>query len=211
MALYSALGIAAGLVQVAAFLVYTAALRRGGTRPNGVSWLMWTSGSLVPFYIAGDSGAPLSALLAPALCALLSMHVAFCAFFRGPSVPAARHDWGILALDLAILAGYLAWSSGHSPAAGLGTVFLLLPTAGSALSFWPTLRSTRLDPANERPLAWCLWSLSYGLMALAVIAAGMPWPFLVYPVLTLAMNLAVGVLAMAGSGAAAPGRFSAPA
>lgn len=198
MTLATAFGTAAGLVQLAGFALYLRALRGGRTRPNGMSWLMWAYGSLVPFYIAGDTGAPNPVLLVPVLCALLSMYVAFRAFVRGPAVPAARHDWLVLALDVAILGGYLAHASGRLPGDGLDTLFLLLPAASSVLSFWPVLRSTGLDPTHERPLAWFVWSGSYGLMAFAVMAGDLPWPYLAYPVITQAMNLIVGLLAMGG-------------
>ena len=198
MAFATALGTGAGLVQLAAFVLYIRSLRRGRARPNGMSWLMWAYGSLVPFYIASDTGAPAPVLLVPVLCALLSMWVAFRAFVGGPSVPAARHDWLVLAVDVAILGGYLAHLSGRLPGEGVDASFLLLPAASSVLSFWPVLRSTCLDPSHEQPLAWFVWSVSYGLMALAVMAAGLPWPYLAYPVITQAMNILVGLLAMGG-------------
>ena len=105
---------------------------------------------MVPFYIEGDTGAPLPVLLAPILCALLSMYVAVRAFLHGPAVPAARHDWLVLAVDLAILGGYLALVSRLLPGEGVETIFLLLPAASSVLSFWPILRSTCVDPRSER-------------------------------------------------------------
>ena len=206
MTLATTLGTASGLVQLVAFFLYIRTLRRGQTRPNGMSWLMWAYGSMVPFYIEGDTGAPLPVLLAPILCALLSMYVAARAFLHGPSVPAAPHDWLVLALDLAILGGYLAFASAILPGEGLETAFLLLPAASSVLSFWPILRSTCLDPAGERPLAWFVWSVSYGLMAFAVMAAELPWPYLAYPVITQAMNLLVGLLAMGGAETQRTGR-----
>ena len=36
-------------------------------------------------------------------------------------------------------------------------------------------------------------------MAFAVMAADLPWPYLAYPVITQAMNLLVGLLAMGGT------------
>ena len=134
------------------------------------------------------------------------MYVAARAFLRGPVVPAARHDWFVLALDLAILMGYLAHASRLLPGQGLDTAFLLLPAASSVLSFWPILRTTCLNPTDERPLAWFVWSVSYGLMAFAVMAAALPWPYLAYPVITQAMNLVVGLLAMGGAEGQRTGR-----
>ena len=88
----------------------------------------------------------------------------------------------------------------------MATAFLLLPAASSVLSCWPTLRSTCLDPRRERPGPWFLWSLSYGLMAFAVMAEGLPWPHLAYPVLTQAANLAIGVMALGSAESAGQGR-----
>ena len=41
MTLATTLGTASGLVQLVAFFLYIRTLRRGQTRPNGMSWLMW--------------------------------------------------------------------------------------------------------------------------------------------------------------------------
>ena len=152
MAFATALGTGAGLVQLAAFVLYIRSLRRGrdaAERDVLADVGLWEPRSLL---YCERTGAPAPVLLVPVFCALLSMWVAFRAFVGGPSVPAARHDWLVLAVDVAILGGYLAHVSGRLPGEGVDTLFLLLPAASSVLSFWPMLRSTCLDPSHEQPL-----------------------------------------------------------
>ncbi len=75
-------------------------------------------------------------------------------------------------------------------------------------SSWPALRATFRDPGNERPLAWFVWSAAYGLLALAAMAEGLAWPFLVYPVLSQVTELLIGVFALDG-GESSPRREAA--
>ena len=161
-----------------------------------MTWLMWTYGTLVFFLIEVDTGAPLSVLVLPGICAVCSVYVAAASFRRAAYIPPDRQDWAVLGLDVGILFGYLALAMG--PNAELALVFVLLPAISSTLTSWPILRTTCLEPQHERPLAWFVWAAAYGLMALAAVADGLSWHYLAYPVLSQAVHILIGLFAMEG-------------
>lgn len=198
----AALGLAAGLTQAAAYLIYFAQVVREECLPNGMTWLMWSYGTFVFFTIELHLGVPISVLLLPAICMLCSIGVAGYAFARGVHLRPERHDWGVLAFDAALLLGYagfvLAAPAGGGAVEAAGLVFAALPGVSAVSSSWPALRATFRDPVAERPLAWFVWSAAYGLLALAAMAEGLAWPFLVYPILSQAIAMLIGLLALDG-------------
>jgi hypothetical protein len=196
--LATALGLAAGGTQALAYLIYARQMLCGECRPNGMTWLMWTYGTVVFFLIEADTGAPLSVLLLPGICTACSVYVAAESFRRASYVAPDRQDWAILGLDGAILLGYLALAYGPWPTPELALLFVLLPGISATLQSWPILRTTCLEPRHERPLAWFVWSAAYALMALAAVADGLSWHYLVYPALSLPVHVLIGVFAAAG-------------
>jgi hypothetical protein len=196
-------------MQALAYLVYFRQVLVGACLPNGMSWLLWTCGTLVLLAIEADSGAPISVLLLPAVCAFCSFVLAVRCLVLGSYIAPDPQDWAVLALDAAILLGYAAAAYGpSSAAASLGLIFVMLPGLSSTVASWPILRTTFREPGNERPTAWFVWSAAYGLSAVTVMAEGLHWAFLAYPLLNQAVHILMGFLAMNGgdSPAAEPGR-----
>ncbi len=155
------LGFAAGLLQAVAYMIYLLQVVRAECRPNGMTWLMWSYGTLVLLIIEWDVGAPISILILPAVCAFCSLFVAGCAFARSAYIAPDRQDWAVLGLDVMILAGYVGFANGLAGQAGGDTdrtlVFVFLAGATTLTSSWPILRTTFLEPAYERPAAWFVW------------------------------------------------------
>lgn len=211
--LAQALGLASGIVQALAYFVYLRQVVAEDCRPNGMTWLMWSYGTALLLYIEMDLGAPFAALFLPAVCLICSITVAGYAFARSAYIPAERQDWAVLSLDLGISAAYVSLVLPHDPAdAGLdteidagiaagmetGLVFVLLTGLTSFTSSWPIMRTTYLEPHHERPLAWFIWAAAYALLALAIMAEDMDWPYLVYPMISLVVHLAIGFSAIKG-------------
>lgn len=196
----ASLGLAAGLLQAAAYVIYVRQVVSVDGRPNGMTWLMWSYGSLVFFAIELHLGAPTAVLVLPAVCTLCSIGVSVYAFARGSYIPPERQDWVALAIDLAVTLGYVAFVGLAMPRDGavdpIGLAFVAIAGATSLTSSWPILRTTYMDPANERPLAWFVWSAAFGLLSLAAMAEGLAWPFLVYPVLSQVISMLIGILAL---------------
>ena len=75
-------------------------------------------------------------------------------------------------------------------------VFVVLTGATTLTSSWPILRTTFLEPGHERPAAWFVWCAAYAAMGGAMILEGVGWQYGVYPVLSFAIHLAIGVFAL---------------
>ena len=120
-----------------------------------MSWLMWTYGTAVLLFLQADTGAPISVMLAPAFCVACSVCVTARALAAAGRLRPVPQDWLLLGVDLAILVAYLVAVRGPEPAGREAALaFLLLPAVSSAITAWPTLRSTFRDPRNERPASW---------------------------------------------------------
>lgn len=191
MTLGAILGLTAGLLQALAYAAYFRQVLAEDCRPNGMTWLMWTYGTAVLFFIEYDMGAPFSVLVLPAVCLLCSIGVAGYAFARASYLPPERQDWAVLSLDLGITIGYVVLVMG-SDAVETGLVFVLLTGLTTWTSSWPIMRTTFREPHHERPVAWFIWSAAYALLALVAMIEGMPWPYLVYPLSALVVHLAIG-------------------
>ncbi len=207
----AALGLAAGVTQAAAYLMYLTQVVRADCRPNGMTWVMWSYGAFVFFAIELHLGAPVSVLVLPGICMLCSIGAASCAFARSAWLRPGRQDWTALAFDATLMfgyAGFVAASTAGRPLEGVGLAFVALAGVSALTSSWPALRSTFAHPGNERPLAWFVWSAAYGLLTLAAMAEGLPWPFLVYPILSQVVSMLIGVFALDG-GESSPRREAA--
>lgn len=203
------IGAAAGLVQAASYLIYVAQMLRRDCRPNGMSWVMWSYGGLVVVAMQAHLGAPWTVVAVPAVGLACSVAIAVVAFSRCDRLRPDRQDWTALGIDAMLTAGYVAAVAAGALSRAFGAVVALVGLC-ALTSAWPALRSTFANPRNERPLAWFVGAGSHGLMALATLAEGLAWPFLVYPALSLATELAVGLLALRAGGSAGP-RPAAPA
>lgn len=197
--LAAALGLGAAALQVLSYTIYLRLTLDGRCRPNGISWLMWSYGTAVLLVVEAGVGTPVSVMLAPAFCLVCSCIVTAWAMRDGSGDRPAASDFAALAIDVAILATYVAAMHGGERAGREAEVWLvLLPAASSIVSAWPTLVSTWRAPGRERPLSWLLSAGADMLVALAVLAEGLEWQYLVYPLVTLTTQVGIAVLAMPG-------------
>jgi hypothetical protein len=197
-----AIGLGAGLLQALAYLIYFRQVLRADIAPNGMSWAMWSYGTLVFFVIEADMGAPVSLLILPGVCALCSLGIATHAFLRAAYLPPARGDWAILWIDMGIIGGYVGLLYGihggtePSPDYPVGLVFILMAGISSVTSSLPILRSTWSEPRHEQPLAWFVWAAAYGAMMATALIEGLSWHHQLYPFLSLVVHLAIGFFAL---------------
>jgi hypothetical protein len=210
MTLAAALGFGAGALQALAYGVYLRHMASSGVRPNAMSWVMWTYGTLTFLAIEIHLGVPASALILPTVCLICSVGVIAWSLRRGGYLLPERTDWVVCAVNGLLMLGYvwLALGPGAGGDAGEGLGLALVSFAGVAAltASWPMLRTTYRDPGNERPLAWFVWSTAYGCLALAVMAEGLSWPYLAYPVLCQIVHLLIGLFAVEGADSPAAAR-----
>jgi hypothetical protein len=139
--------------------------------------------------------------IAPALVTVLCGGIALV----GAGGADVRREWFVAGIAL----GLLAWSAlgvaplgapeaGTGVDADFGLVFAAL-TGGAALAaHWPSLVAAFAEPGREPPLPWFLWSASHGAWVLFCIAAGMPWPFFAFPLVSQAATFGIGLFALDG-------------
>ncbi|MFO1107019.1 MAG: hypothetical protein U1E34_13040 [Amaricoccus sp.] len=166
------------------------ALYSPGTRGTGsAGWAGWCAGQLALVLLILSTGAPPLALLAPLLGMAAALPRAW---------PARAADWPKLALP-AIVSLWCLLLVGPARtlamSAEIRLAFALLSGLVGAVAGWPLVAAAC---AGGRSLAWLLWSAGYGLAVLALMAARIDWPFLVFPLLAQGVLLAAG-LAAAGA------------
>jgi hypothetical protein len=138
------IGVAAGIVAVAAMIPYIASILRGTTRPNRTSWLIWTIVALVLFSSYRGSGASDTIWLAAAYVAIPATILFFSFKFEGARP--SPIEWACLT---GALIGIAAWITLRSPPAAL---FICI--AVDALGAIPTLRKAYREPRSENLAGW---------------------------------------------------------
>ena len=166
-------------LHVFAYLIYVRFAILDEVQPNPTSWLMWTYGTALVVLLEWEQEASFSILFLPVVCAACSLIVAFICWRKGRlSWPKAWSDRAAFVMDLTITALYIfllvlefkgAIGSGGNVA--FKTTLLVLVNVSTFVSFWPILRSTYTDPAQEHWLAWFLWTTAYALLGLLTLSA----------------------------------------
>lgn len=183
------LGIVAGCVQVAAFVVYNRNMIKGSSTPNATTWSLWAflTGLNAASYAAmtGD----LAKYFLPIASAVATIFTFGYALMRGKF---GKIDaWDRLVLVLGIVAGFVWWWRQSAEYANMLVVLAI------AISFWPTYRGVWRDPTLERPAPWFLWTSAYVLFAVTVVLRWRgEYQDLLLPVSFALLHGVVGMLVM---------------
>jgi len=141
----AALGMAAGVITIAAFIPYILSILEGKTKPNRASWWIWTVLGIVicaSYWSVGARNTFWFTLpVGMAAIALLSLK-----YGVGGWTPFDRACLGGAAAGLAM------WWLFRSPALAL---FVAIFT--DAIGYLPTIRKIYLDPASEDKAAWLMF------------------------------------------------------
>ncbi|MSU55821.1 MAG: hypothetical protein EXS51_00715 [Candidatus Taylorbacteria bacterium] len=176
------IGMSAGILSFAAYVLYFFSTFRGETKPNRATWWILTLvGSLIAasYYASGARDTiwvAVSYVLGPAIIAVLSLRYGEGTWER---------------LDKICLAGALAgaviWYLSDSAITAL-TINILMDFLGLI----PTIKKSYLRPEGEDRAAWMLESLA-GICNLFAISV---WTFAIafYPLYLLAMNATITLL-----------------
>ena len=176
-------GMCAGAIAIASFIPYARSIRRGATRPNWISWAVWTVLGIVLFASYWASGASDTLWIAFAYC-FNPLAVCLLAYRYGFS-RIEPLDW--LCLGGAIVS-LLVWRVSHNPAAAL---YCAVATDG--FGALPTIRKAYADPVSEDALAWRLTFLG-SLLNLVAIDSWTP-SRCIYPLyLVLCTGIIAGLL-----------------
>lgn len=196
------IGLAAGFLQFAAYIWYAFAVVKSETNPNGMSWLMWSYGTFVFFFVEYDIGTPYSVLFLPFVCMLSSIGIALFSFTKRSYIPPERNDYFALSIDVTLLISYLSILYLIAPKAdalAIGFVFLILTSLSTITTFYPILRTTYLEPSHETPIPWFIWTLAYSLLLYTVVLENLSWLYMLYPILNIFLHASIGMLGRRGS------------
>lgn len=130
-------------------------------KPNATSWALWTVGEAVSVLVYRDVTHDWTKLVVPLTCLFGSAAILFMAVRTRRFVLPDRTELTAAGLDLLMFVG---WMSGKVP--GLTYAVLLLSTC---ITFVPIIRSTLLDPDNERPLTWAVWVAGYACFLMTTL------------------------------------------
>lgn len=176
MTLQQIVGIVAGVLSFAAYLLYIVATIRGTTKPNRATWWVLTLVGIMiaASYYAGGARATIwvaiSYVLGPAIIAVLSL-----SYGEGKW---ERLDQFCL---VGALLSALIWYLSNSP-----LLVLLLNILMDFLGLLPTIKKSYLRPEGEDRPAWTLETFAGALNVLAIEK----WTFAImfYPLYLLLMN-----------------------
>jgi hypothetical protein len=175
-------GIASGLVLLLGNFPYILSIRRGDTRPNQVTWGIWTTIGLILLWSSHASGATHTLWLLVALVVSQSIITVY-AFKYG------QGKWQ--RLDRFCLAGaglsLLLWLLSGSP-----LVALLMNTTMDMLGAVPTISKIYRDPDSEDLVFWSM-SFTSALLNLFAIEQ-FSLSFVVFPIYLFILNVTILLL-----------------
>lgn len=186
MTIHAWFGIGAGVVQALSLLPYLRAIVRGTTRPNAVSFGVWTALSVIDV-IAMYAGAGLGWPLVLPLVGTAGMAIITAFAIGGYGYSAStRLDMTCLVLGLA---GIVLWQTTGEPALALA-----LSIAASLAAAIPTVIKTYRAPHTEYAPAWLMVTVASLLSILSVTTYD--FTNLAYAGYMFAETAIIGVLAL---------------
>jgi hypothetical protein len=182
------LAIASGIAYTVAYLDYNRQVIKGATKPNGVTWLIWSVIAVVntTSYLkaTGDVWKSVIPLLNIGLCFATFLLAACLKKFERPDAI------GFVALALGIIAAFVWKQYGSAKYANL------IVQAAILTGFIPTWRGLLHDPTREQPRPWWTWTTGY-IFALTVVILrweGQPYD-LAYPINCILLHASVPIIA----------------
>ena len=200
------LSLLSGLFQAVGYFLYVRGTLRHEIVPNPTTWLLFAYDTTLLVLLHTTLGADPLILLLPAVCASCSIGVAALSWAR------LGFYWPDEGLDQAAVVGCLGLTVGYAALTvladqgaisselrrGAYIAMLVFSNGSTIVSFVPLLRSMRRHPASERPAAWLVWAVAYGLLlASTMLIHKWSEPELVlYPICNMTLHLAVAGLSL---------------
>lgn len=160
--------IASGILNIFACIPYIIGTLKGTTKPNRVTWFLWTLASFVAFYAQLKQGVGLLAFTT--ISAGIGPLFVFIASFINP-----KSFWKITLFDMCCgtisLLGLLLWYITQ-----VGNIAIALSIFADSLAALPTVIKAYKYPQTENALAFFISGLN-GLVALLAIKT---WTFMYY-------------------------------
>jgi hypothetical protein len=182
----AAVGTLAGAITLLAIIPYVLDIFRGLTRPNVVTWFLWTlNGSILAYaqYTAGASWT-LSVLVASTLSTAIVTVLA---------VPFGQRNYGVLdgvclVMALAAMAGWW-WTKNPVVAIVLGVLAEIFAVS-------PTIAKTYRAPETETPITY--WATSFATVMSLIASTKFDIANLLFPIYSISVNTLIAVMASNG-------------
>jgi hypothetical protein len=179
---HAIVGIASGIVLLLGNIPYIMSIRRGHTRPNLVSWGIWTTIGCILLGSYQAIGATHTRWLL--IAQVVSQFIITIYAFKY-----SRGKWNLL--DRICLAGaglsLLLWWRSGSP-----LVALLINTAMDLLGAVPTISKIYRDPTSEDLGFWTISFIAAGLNLLAI--ENFSLAFIIFPLYLFSLNIVILIL-----------------
>lgn len=173
------LGKVAGIISLIAFVPYFISIIKGKTKPNKVTWLIWTLLGILLYLSYKEAGAnetlwvPLIYIICPFFTIILSIKYGIGGWTR----------FDKLCL-VGALVSTLLWIITGSPTTAL-SLFLLIDLFGAL----PTVKKAYVAPEQESKLAWFLMCLANCVNLFAV--QDFQLSILIYPLYTFIIGIII--------------------
>ncbi|MDE1924606.1 MAG: hypothetical protein KGH79_00275 [Patescibacteria group bacterium] len=184
---HAVVGVLSGVVQIGSVIPYIRDMLKGTTRPNIVSWSLWTLLQVIAIGAQISAGASWSLLFIVAMTFNTILVVILSATgygYKGYSWV----DW--TCLFFAIAAIVLWWATRNSIFA------LVLAVSADLLASIPTIVKTYKEPQSETAVAWYLVTVASALGILSTTKIDIA--NLIYPIYFFIITGSIGSLAFFG-------------
>jgi len=181
------IGVLIGVMHLFGYWTYyrTSSLHKE-TSPNTASWSIWAFGSVVNLLTYSSMSNDWVKDILPAVCGFCCIVVFVCYLRQEKFQKLGLTDILIFSFDVLATIVWLVADS-----ALIGNMACQL---GTVISFYPIIRETLKDPKKERPLAWTVWSIAYGLDIVLVTIRWTQWGDVVYPATCFVLHVLMAVI-----------------
>ena len=183
------LALTASVLNLVGYIIYIRDLRRGSTRPNLASWLVWMGITLlsVSTYVRGTGDLTKSLFS----WSILAVNIVTFGFIvrRAKFSSLSRLDISAL-----VIGGLAAVTWFFTQSAWFGN---MLVQVAIVIGGVPTILSVWRQPTNERPTPWLLWGGAFIFQLSVILTRWTGEPVeLVYPIIGILLYGSVGILAL---------------
>lgn len=182
-----ALGVSSGIVQFVSIIPYVWSMLKGATRPNIVSWLLWTILQFIAIFAQLSAGASWSLIILIAMTINTCLVLLLC--FGGYGY--AKYGWLDIACAAIAVAAIVLWQLTNEP-----LVALVLTITADLMASIPTIAKTYRDPYSENVLGWYLVTAAAALSVFSTTIINAE--NLIYPAYLFAMTGLIGTFAFVG-------------
>jgi uncharacterized protein with PQ loop repeat len=179
-------GFSAGAITLLAIIPYIIDILRGLTRPNVVTWFLWTLNGSILAYAQHTVGASwtLSVLVASTISTGLVTLLA---------VPFGQRQYGVLdgVCFLMALAAMGGWWWTENPLTAI-----VLSVVAEIFAVSPTIAKTYRAPETETPITY--WATSFATIMSLIASTKFDLANLLFPIYSISVNTLIAVMASNG-------------